>query len=317
MSSSSSSLKAKILAKAQDIGFSAVGIARVHASTHDSHLRSWLNSKYNASMDWMLNHVEKRIDPSLLVPGSKTVLMVADSYLKNKDIGGKHIARYAQGKDYHQVLKNKLHLLFDYIKTLKPSVQGRVFVDSAPVLEHYWAKQAGVGWIGKNTLTITRSNGSFVFLGEIISDLDLPPDAPATNHCGTCTACLDACPTNAFPQPYVLDANKCISYLTIEHRGNFTENQADSIGEHVYGCDVCLDVCPWNHNIKQFSSKDYEELPINPNDLQEIAVNSSEDFNKKYTDSPIVRTRFEGLKRNHESVLNNIKKEKIITKKNF
>lgn len=290
------------------MGFVAVGIAQVHSSNHAQNLHAWLKLKHNASMRWMSNHIEKRINPGLLVPGARTILVVADPYKRKKDIGGKHIARYAQGRDYHAVLKNKLHLLFDYIKTLKPSVHGRVFVDSAPVLEHYWAEQAGVGWIGKNTLTLTRSSGSFVFLGEIISDLELPTDICAEDYCGSCTACLDACPTDAFPQPYVLDANKCISYLTIEHRGDFTTTQAKNIGEHIYGCDICLEVCPWNHNVKRFAGEEYGELPVNPNDLDEIAVNSQKNFDEKYGDSSITRTGFEGLKRNYRTVLNNKKK---------
>ena len=176
-------------------------------------------------------------------------------------------------------------------------------------MENYWAEQAGVGWIGKNTLTITKQSGSFIFLGSIISDLDLPADAPSNNHCGTCTACLDICPTDAFPQPYVLDANKCISYLTIEHRGQFTEEEKKNIGEHIFGCDICLDICPWNHKnnqkIKYTNNDNYEDLPVNVNDLKELEVFNQNDFEKKYGKSPVTRTGFEGFKRNFEAVLAN------------
>ena len=301
-------LKEKILKKSQSIGFTAFGIAKSHSSKHQNYLYQWLENGYSASMDWMRGHLEKRIDPSQLVPGAKTVLVVADVYRKKNDKGGKHIARYAQGPDYHRILKNRLHLLFDYIKEIVPSVTGRVFVDSAPVLENYWAEQAGVGWIGKNTLTITKPAGSFVFLGSIISDLELPSDSPSLNHCGTCTACLDACPTNAFPKPYVLDANKCVSYLTIEHRGGFNSEEEKNIGEHVYGCDICLEVCPWNHKTENAYSDIYGSLPVAVDDLKEIAVSSQKDFEKKYGDSAITRTRFEGFKRNQEAVLKNKKK---------
>ena len=300
-------LKAKIVKEARSLGLAAVGVARAQASEHRDYLSSWLGAGYNGSMEWMHRHFEKRVDPSKLVPGAKTVLVVADAYLKERDEGGEHIARYAQGRDYHRVLKNRMHLLFGRIKEWVPTVKGRLFVDSAPVLEHYWAEQAGVGWIGKNTLTITKAAGSFVFLGEILSDLELPPDPPATNHCGTCTACLDACPTNAFPKPYVLDANKCISYLTIEHREDFTPAQAKSIGEHVYGCDICLEVCPWNHEIKVFRDEEYGDLPVEVKELSQLSCETEVAFEKKYGDSPLTRAGFAGVKRNFQAVLGNRK----------
>ena len=302
-------IKNKLITKANQLGFSGFGIAKAHLSKHHFYLKKWLHNNHHASMQWMENHIEKRCDPRELVPNAKTVFSFADPYRQKSDPLGKHIARYAQGLDYHKVLKSKIYLFFDYLKELYPEVEGRVFVDSAPVLEHYWAEQSGVGWIGKNTLTVTKNAGTFIFLGEIISTIDLPADEPAINHCGTCTACLDACPTDAFVAPYVLDANKCISYLTIEHRGDFTTEQSQMIDEHVYGCDICTEVCPWNNKIDVFRDDKYGKLPIDPRDLQQITPKDSKAFKQIYNKSPITRTKYEGLKRNIKAVKDNINKK--------
>ena len=299
-------LKANIKNAARESGFAAVGIASVHPSRHASFLRSWLNNGYGASMKWMERHFEKRTHPGKLVAGARSVISLADAYKMKEDPKGEQIARYAQGLDYHRILKDRLHALFEQIKKWAPGTKGRVFVDSAPVLEHYWAEQAGVGWIGKNSLVITKKAGSFVYLGEIICDLRLPADEPAENHCGTCTACMDACPTTAIVEPYVVDANKCIAYLSIEHKGAFSKEQEEMLGEHLLGCDICLDACPWNHKIEHFKHADYGW--IDPAAVEADVANSPNSLDKKYGQTAIMRPGKTGLERNLRAVTKNRKK---------
>ncbi len=269
----------QIKAWAQELGFLACGFAKAEKlDREESHLDQWLANGFHGNMQYMENHREMRLDPTLLVPGSKSVISLAFNYYPEntkENENNPQIAKYAWGDDYHHVIKDKLFKLIDRIKTLYPQFEGRAFVDSAPVMERQWAVKAGLGWIGKNSLLLRKGVGSFFFLAEIIGNIDLTPDQPQTDHCGECTACIDACPTQAIVQPQVIDSTRCISYLTIEDKtwpiGNVdTENTHKTevidptinTGQWAYGCDVCQDVCPWNR-----FSKPHTEPQFQPREL--------------------------------------------------
>jgi epoxyqueuosine reductase len=269
----------QIKAWAQELGFLACGFAKAEKlDREESHLDQWLANGFHGNMQYMENHREMRLDPTLLVPGSKSVISLAYNYYPEntkENENNPQIAKYAWGDDYHHVIKDKLFKLIDRIKTLYPQFEGRAFVDSAPVMERQWAVKAGLGWIGKNSLLLRKGVGSFFFLAEIIGNIDLTPDQPQTDHCGECTACIDACPTQAIVQPQVIDSTRCISYLTIEDKtwpkGNIdTENTHKTevvnptinTGQWAYGCDVCQDICPWNR-----FSKPHTEPQFQPREL--------------------------------------------------
>jgi epoxyqueuosine reductase len=243
----------------------------------------------------------------LLVPGAKSVISLLYNYYPEQDLAqGSHlkIAKYAYGEDYHFVVKDKLKLLFEAIEENIGEVSGRVFVDSAPVMERAWAQKSGLGWIGKNSLLLNRSMGSFFFLAEVIIDLDLEYDGPVKDYCGTCTACMDACPTEAIPEPYVVDGSKCISYFTIELKDEIPSDVQGKLGNWVFGCDICQDVCPWNSFAKPHSESRF--LPSE--DLKKLKTSEwkelTEDvFEKIFKHSPLKRTKHAGLKRNIEFVL--------------
>ena len=240
----------QIKAWAQELGFLACGFAKAEKlDREESHLDQWLANGFHGNMQYMENHREMRLDPTLLVPGSKSVISLAFNYYpenKKENKNNPQIAKYAWGDDYHHVIKDKLFKLIDRIKTLYPEFEGRAFVDSAPVMERQWAVKAGLGWIGKNSLLLRKGVGSFFFLAEIIGNIDLTPDQPQTDHCGECTACIDACPTQAIVQPQVIDSTRCISYLTIEDKTWPESIEISKTESWAYGCDVCQDVCPWN-----------------------------------------------------------------------
>ena len=264
-------------------------------------LENWLKNNRHGQMSYMENHFDKRLDPRLLVDGAKSVISLLLNYypseLQRED--SYKISKYAYGQDYHFVIKEKLKELLESIQDQIGEVSGRAFVDSAPVLDKAWAAKSGLGWIGKNSNLITQKVGSFYFIAELIVDLDLDYDNPTTDHCGTCTACIDACPTQAIIAPYQVDGSKCISYYTIELKENLPEDAKGKLDDWAFGCDVCQDVCPWNrfskaHNeplfnpnpdILSFSKKDWEEI-------------TEEVFLKVFKNSPIKRTKFEGIKRN-------------------
>ncbi len=237
--------------KALALGFSACGFAGVRPlNEHREHFRRWLDDGNHGTMEWLANHFDKRLDPSQLVEGAKSVIVLLHNYFpaeKQKDPNAPIIAKYAYGKDYHHLLKAKLAKLFDYIQQEISPCSGRMFVDSAPVLERYWAREAGLGWIGKNSLLIHPRMGSFFFISELIIDIELPYDQPFTeNHCCNCSRCIDACPTNAIVSPSVIDARKCISYHTIESKDEIHEEIKERLNGRFFGCDICQDVCPWN-----------------------------------------------------------------------
>lgn len=264
-------------------------------------LENWLNKNQNGKMAYMENNFDKRLNPTLLVDDAKSVVSLLLNYYPEKEQiqDSFKISKYAYGKDYHFVIKEKLKELLFSIQENIGEVSGRVFVDSAPVLDKAWAAKSGLGWIGKNSNLLTQKVGSFYFIAELIIDLDLEYDYATTDHCGSCTACIDACPTQAIVAPYIVDGSKCISYFTIELKENIPAEMRGHFDDWVFGCDTCQDVCPWNR-----FSKSHNEPLFNPNpallsmtkrDWEEM---TEETFKIVFKDSPVKRTKFEGLKRN-------------------
>jgi epoxyqueuosine reductase len=306
-------LTEQIKSKALELGFHKVGIAKTEALTIEAErLKTWLNRGYHASMQWMEKNVEKRIDPREIIPGAQSVISVAINYYtpvqhsQNPEHG--KISRYAWGDDYHILVTKRIQLLFDCIKQLAPESDGRYYVDTGPVMDKAWAALAGLGWQGKHTNLITKEYGSWVFLGEIITTLSLDADVPMEDFCGTCTSCIDACPTDAIREPYIVDSNRCLSYLTIEHRGEIDEQYHRQFEHWIYGCDICQDVCPWNRFQQETENKEFYPREFNtaPN-LEELRNITQEDFSKRYINSPIKRTKVEGLRRNVKIVLEDSK----------
>ena len=298
-------------------GFAACGIAPAMAASSEAvFLDEWLKSGSHAGMSYMANHRDLRLDPQKLVEGAKSIISVALNYYPSKKRAAEepYIAYYAYGKDYHRVLKDKLYTLWQVILGAMPETKGveaRVFTDSAPILERYWAWRAGLGWIGKNTNLIIPRRGSFFFLGEIVTTLELDAyDVPLKSRCGTCTRCLDACPTKALHRPYCLDANRCLSYLTIENRGDIPEGLAMSLGNRLYGCDTCQLACPWNRFASPTEEPAFqpsmELLRLRWDDLNEF---SREDYARIFSGSAVKRAKYEGLVRTMHCLKANDEKE--------
>ena len=292
-----------IKSKAKDLGFLSCGISKADFLEEEApRLEQWLNQNHHGEMAYMANHFDKRLDPRVLVPGAKSVVSLLLNYHteeKQTDIEAPKIASYAFGDDYHNVIKNKLKQLMSFIHQEIGEVQGRVFVDSAPVMDKAWAAKSGLGWIGKNTNLISKKAGSFFFIAELILDLELEHDLPATDHCGSCTACIDACPTDALLAPYQIDGSKCISYVTIELKNEIPTDFQGKMDNWAFGCDVCQTVCPWNrfatpHSEPAFNPTD-ELLSLSKNEWEEM---TQEVFSVIFKNSAIKRTKFEGLKRN-------------------
>ncbi|CAM2753058.1 epoxyqueuosine reductase [Flavobacterium psychrophilum DSM 3660] len=264
-------------------------------------LENWLNKQMNGQMSYMENHFDKRLNPTLLVDDAKSVISLLLNYYPSEiqNTNSYKISKYAYGQDYHFVIKEKLAALLHFIQTEIGEVSGRAFVDSAPVLDKAWAAKSGLGWIGKNSNLLTKQVGSFYFIAELIIDLDLEYDNPTTDHCGSCTACIDACPTDAIVAPYIVDGSKCISYFTIELKENIPTEMKGKFNDWAFGCDVCQDVCPWNkfskpHNEPLFNPNP-EVLSFTKKDWEEI---TEEIFKKTFKDSAVKRTKIGGLKRN-------------------
>lgn len=303
------SLTQKIKSQARELGFSKVGIARADILTEEGkHLQEWLNRRYQGTMDWMERNVEKRMDPRNIVPHAKSVISVAMNYYAgvphtdSPEIG--KISRYAWGDDYHILVTARIQTLVDCIKQEKPDANAKAYVDTGPAMDKAWAVRAGVGWLGKHTNVITKDYGSWVFLGEIILDVELEYDEPIADFCGSCRACIDACPTHAIVEPYVLDATKCISYLTIEHKGEIPGELKPKFENWIYGCDICQDVCPWNSFQQQ--TKEQAFLPREANvapQLKELESITKEEFNERFRKSPIKRPKREGFIRNVKTVI--------------
>ncbi|MEP6924788.1 MAG: tRNA epoxyqueuosine(34) reductase QueG [Pyrinomonadaceae bacterium] len=304
-------LTQKIKNKALKIGFDKVGIARAEDLPDErEYLKTWLANGFQAEMNWMEREPEKRTNPQLLMEGAKSVVVVALNYFtthKHEENYAKgKISRYAWGDDYHDVLKEKLRELLSWIKTQTPEVTGKICVDTAPMMDKAWAQRAGLGWIGKHSNLITREYGSWVFLGEIVLSLDLETDAPETmDFCGSCTSCLDACPTNAIVAPRIVDSNRCISYATIESRApEFTAEITQNLSGWLYGCDICQDVCPWNRFEQPTMEQRFEPRPDNFSpDLTEILDLSPEDYAARFRRSPMKRAKLSGLQRNARALL--------------
>jgi epoxyqueuosine reductase len=297
------SLSDKIKSHALELGFHKVGIARaVPLAAEGARLFQWLDAGYHGEMAWMERWREKRVDPSELLPDAKSVIAVALNYFTpHEHIKDGKISRYAWGDDYHDILKEKLYELAAFIKTELPEASTKVCVDTAPMMDKVWAARAGLGWIGKSSNLITTDHGSWVFLGEIILDAELGYDSDiVTDHCGTCTACIDACPTSAIVEPYVVDSRKCISYATIELRDEqLPADIAADLDGWIYGCDICQDVCPWNRFEKPTDEKRFEprhgETTL---DLDAIAEMTQPEFSERFRRSAMKRTKLTGLKRN-------------------
>ena len=292
-----------IKSTAENLGFSFCGISKAEFLKEEApQLEEWLKRGYHGTMGYLENHFDKRLDPTLLVPGAKSVISLLYNYYPKKDLANDNqfkIAKYAYGEDYHFVIKDKLKEFLQRIQDQIGEVHGQAFVDSGPVMERTWAKKSGIGWIGKNSLLLNRSMGSFFFLAELIVDLELQYDGPVKDYCGSCTACIDACPTDAIPQPYVVDGSKCISYFTIELKDEIPTSVKGKFENWIFGCDICQDVCPWNSFSKPHQESRFAPQPeleqMKQQDWKEI---TDEVFQKLFKKSAVKRTKLEGLKRN-------------------
>ena len=299
-----------IKSEALSVGFLSCGISKAEfLSEEATKLENWLKSGFNGEMSYMERNFDKRLDPRLLVPGCKSVISLLFNYYTKKKPKKDHepkISSYAYGKDYHLVVKDKLRELLLRIKNLVGDVNGRVFVDSAPIMDRVWAKKSGLGWIGKNTNLISKKTGSFFFIAELILDLELEYDYPTTDHCGSCTACIDSCPTNALATPYQIDATKCISYATIELKDNIPDSFKDNMRGWIFGCDICQDVCPWNRFSKNHNEPSFKDKK----NITDMSKSQWEDltkdvFDEVFKDSPIQRTGYNGIKRNIDFAFSN------------
>lgn len=303
---------ALIKQESKRLGFDFCGISKAEFLEEEApRLEKWLKEGKLGKMQYMENYFDLRLDPTKLMPGAKSVISLLLNYfpastpsplLEERGVRGEakpKISKYAYGKDYHFVIKEKLKTLIAFIQQNIGEVNARGFVDSAPVMDKVWAKKSGLGWIGKHSNLISKSHGSFYFIAELIVDLDLEYDGPIADYCGTCTKCIDACPTGAITEPYVVDGSKCISYFTIELKENIPQEMKGKFENWMFGCDICQDVCPWNsfsapHNEPHFKPKP-EILNFTKKDWEEI---SEETFKKTFADSPLARPKFEGIKRN-------------------
>lgn len=316
LSSTLDMLADDLKAEARRLGFEDCGISRAEPLDEEARrLEQWLLEGRYGTMEWMADHFDKRMDPTKLVPGAKSVISVLQNYYQpdpdpDSTVGtdavgtgasrGK-ISRYAWGDDYHEVMKDKLYQLYQWLQEeLGAEVHGRAFVDSAPVMDKAWAARSGLGWQGKNTLLLNREMGSYFFLGELIVDVELPTDHPVPDSCGSCTRCLDACPTDALYEPYALDSARCISYLTIEHRGfDVPEEIQEDVHNWIFGCDICQEVCPWNKFAQVTSEPRYEARPgVRDTTLRDWVEINLETFERRFKDTPVTRAGFEGFQRN-------------------
>ena len=292
--------------EAKRLGFDFCGISKAEFLEEEApRLEAWLNSNMHGKMEYMENHFDKRLNPTLLVDDAKSVVSLLYNYYpeQTQNTDAPKISKYAYGKDYHEVIKDKLNEFLNTLKEKIGDVNGRVFVDSAPVLDKAWAKKSGLGWIGKNANLINKQQGSFFFIAELIIDLDLEYDGPMQDYCGTCTRCIDACPTEAIVEPFIVNGSKCISYLTIELKDAIPNEFKNKMDNWAFGCDVCQDVCPWNrfsmpHNEIQFNNQT-GLLNLTNDEWYEI---TEETFSVIFKNSALKRTKYKGLKRNLEFI---------------
>jgi epoxyqueuosine reductase len=306
-------LAAEVKRRARELGFDLVGIAPADPTPRRDYIRQWIDEGRGGSMEYLARRFEERADPAVYLPGARSVVCVALNYYAalepppevERAFHGR-VARYALGDDYHEVIKTRLHALADWMREAAPQAQTRACVDTAPVLERELAARAGVGWVGKHTGVLNAHAGSWLLLGEIVTTLALPPDEPATDHCGTCTRCIDACPTGAIIAPYQLDASRCISYLTIEHRGEIPAELHAPIGDWLYGCDVCQDVCPHNRHAPTTEDPALQpRFPTGSLDVREVVQWTDEDYRARLKGSAMKRVKLPLLKRNAGIVASN------------
>lgn len=300
------SLEARLKARARELGFDLVGITTAAPPATHAAFLAWLAKGYGGEMAYLHRHADARARPTSLLDGVRSVVMLAMNYKASapQAEGMARVASYAAGSDYHRILWDRLEQLLGWVRAEVPGCQGRGVVDSAPLLERDFARRAGLGWFGKNTMLIHPQLGSFFFLGALLLTLDLQPDEPfVADHCGTCTACLEACPTQAFPRPGELDATQCISYLTIEHRSSIPPRLREGMGDWLFGCDVCQDVCPWNHKAPPTRESAFAPRPL-PNLIDLLALSPAE-FRARFRETALSRAKRAGLLRNACIVLGN------------
>jgi len=335
-----STLTETIKQEAFQLGFDAVGVTRVRRelplSTEDSNptdsddnlqrqlytrLLEWLSRGFHGTMEWMANRPERRSNPQAILSGCESLISLGMNYytppFPNEEVGYGRIARYAWGEDYHRIFKRNLKRLEKIIHDLRPESQTRSYADTGPVMEKAWAQKAGLGWIGKHSNLVSTEFGSWLLLGEILTTLELDPDEPATDLCGSCSLCIQTCPTGAITEPYVVDAEKCISYLTIEFRGRgeeISEERKSQIGNHIFGCDDCLDICPYNVNAQSTKEPAFQPsfLTLNPH-LNTLSALNEDSFQVRFQHSPIRRAKYHGFLRNVSIAQNNTKRKPPLT----
>jgi len=305
--------QASILVKqlAVQAGFDLVGIARIEALGEDvGRVTDWVDQGRHGTMGYMARNTDRRLDPTRILPGARSIICVGLNYGEDtsEGVAGRgRIARYARGRDYHKIFTRRLSEPERLLQESFAGVSTRHYVDTGPVLEKLWAERAGLGWRGKHTNLVSREWGSWLLLGEVLTDLDLEADARGEDHCGTCRKCLDACPTNAFPAPYQLDANRCLSYLTIEHRGSIPVEFREALGDRVFGCDECLEACPWNRFAREAREADFKPPPelLAPL-LTDLVTMDDAEFLRRFAGTAVMRAKREGLARNACVALGNV-----------
>lgn len=308
-------LKAFIKDCALELGFNAVGFARVSSIPREL-MTEWLDRNFQGEMSYMARNLEKRLDPREILPNAKSILSVALNYchpvcLPYADRSQGVISRYARGTDYHLVLEKKLTEVLKRLVSVEPEIEGRIYVDTGPVMDKYWAVESGVGWLGKHTNVLSRSEGSWFFLGEILLTCDLEPDEPAQDFCGSCTRCIDACPTNAIVEPYLLDARRCISYSTIELKEDIPSELRRPTGNLIFGCDICQEVCPWNREALDSAVDEFMDRGRDYR-LRELARLTPEQFNHLFRRNSLKRTKWRGLMRNVAVAMGNSGRDEMI-----
>jgi len=292
-----------VIEKAKRIGFDLVGFAKAEELIGETeNLKKWLELKYHGDMEYMERNLEKRNDVSKILPGVKSVISLALNYYTNEQYSNKKdkgkISRYAWGKDYHLIIWEKLEQLENELKEIDPEFESKSYVDTGPVMDKAWAVKAGLGWLGKHTNVINKEIGSWFFIATVFTNYEFEYSSVITDHCGSCTACIDACPTGAIVEEYLLDSGKCISYLTIENKKEIPDKFKDQFDNWIFGCDICQDVCPWNIKFAE-ATLNSGFLPKNKEiNLSEITNMSEEEFRERFSDSPVKRTKLKGLKRN-------------------
>jgi epoxyqueuosine reductase len=301
---SGTALAARVKEAGRRLGFDPVAIGPASPPDHVAAFESWLDAGHAGTMAYLERGRDKRADPGRVLPGARSVVACALGYFQgSKTLGPAGVARYAWGDDYHEVVEPRLRTLADLIARLAPGAVSRVYVDTGPLLERDLAARAGLGWIGKNTMLLHPDLGSFFFIGTVLTTAELEPDAPLADRCGSCTRCLDACPTEAFAGPYVLDSRRCIAYLTIEHRGPIPAELRPGVGHWTFGCDVCQDVCPWNRRAPTASEAAFEARP-HPSVAELLRLDETS-YRDRFRGSPLKRARREGLARNAAVALGN------------